>query len=88
MITGCLPDDARPDYKVEFPSNDVTVILITSDLSVGFTFGSVDQVNDMELDVTITPVISDLRLLGIPVTTTLPHNGKLVYVHVAIKDVP
>ena len=75
MINGCLPDDSILLYEVEFPSDDDIVTFTSSDLSVEYTFGSVDQVSDMELNVTITPVLPTLRLLGTPKATTLPHEG-------------
>ena len=79
LITGCLTDDTRLEYRVEFPHEGDTVVVTTSDLSVSLSFKSDVQVDNFE--VTVTPVLPDLNLIGTPLATTL-IEGKFVCLHV------
>ena len=76
MITGCLNDDTRLEYWVEFPYADGILKDTVSDSSSQLPFnGSELQVTG--LNVTITPVIPDLQLIGTSLTTDL-YPGKFV----------
>ena len=75
MTTGCLNNDTQLDYIVEFHNDDNTVLITTSDPSVELDFGSVDELNDLELPVRIVPSVPQLRLFGTPQLTTLTLQG-------------
>ena len=75
MITGCLNNDTRLDYIVEFTDGDNNVLITTRNLSVELDFGSIDELNDLELPVRIVPSVPQLQLLGTPLLTTLNLQG-------------
>ena len=73
MISGCLSDDTRLKYWVEFSFGGDIVLGNTSDTSMKFPFG-----NDLQvMEVRITPVVPDLQLFGTPLSTNL-KEGKLI----------
>ena len=79
MITGCLSDDTRLEYRVEFPFGDDLLLDITSDASVKLPFE-----RDLQdtFEVSITPVIPGLNFLGMSLSTNLTE-GKLVCLPIA-----
>ena len=77
MINGCLNDDTRLEYWVEFAYDDGILRDTVSDSASTLPFNRSDlQINGLE--VTITPVIPHLQLIGTPQPTDL-YPGKFVY---------
>ena len=77
MISGCLNDSTKLEYRVEFPIDDGIFFEIVVDLYAQLPIKS--ELQDPDWEVTITPFLPDLQLYGTPMSTNL-NEGKFVYV--------
>ena len=82
MIAGCLNNDIRLVYRIQFPFDDEIVPLETSDPSVNLPFRS--ELQGTDFNVSITPVLADLHLVGTPLSTNL-NEGKFIYLPITVQ---
>ena len=76
MINGCLNDDTRLEYWIDFAYDDGNFRDTVRDSFATLPFNR-SELQITGLKVTITPVIPDLQLIGTPLPTDL-YSGKFV----------
>ena len=74
MIVGCLSNDTRLEYWIQFPFGHEIMSFKASDPSVKLPLDSEFQVTGLKVN--ITPVLPDLLLFGTPRSFSL-IEGKL-----------